>query len=163
MQKHLTILLVEDEPFVALSIAQLLREQGHGVIRANNAAAGLATFASHPEIGLLITDIGLPDLRGDALAEQCRSIRSVPVIFVSGYDSDEVQQSGQTTYVEKPFRSEDILEAVLEVRPLKPRQSKFGRMAAIRRLLKETLAGKLRMDQECERRQISGNASKSAI
>ncbi|WP_460452332.1 response regulator [Alsobacter sp. SYSU BS001988] len=143
MQKHLTILLVEDEPFVALSIAELLREQGHGVIRANDAAAGLALFAAHPEIGLLITDIGLPDLRGDALAEQCRSIRSIPVVFVSGYDTEEVQQSGQTTYVEKPFRSEEILAAVLEVRPLKPGQSMCGRLGAIRRLLRETLAREL--------------------
>src|SRR5689334_8031153 len=102
MPNRLTILLVDDQPFVALSLAETLREHGHGVICANSARAGLAMFKANPDIALLITDVGLPDRPGDVLAAQCRSMRGVPVIFMSGYDSDEVELSAQTCFVEKP-------------------------------------------------------------
>ncbi|WP_460451322.1 response regulator [Alsobacter sp. SYSU BS001988] len=112
MPKRLTILVVDDQPFVALSLAEVLREQGHGVICASSAGAGLAIFSANPDIDLLIIDIGLPDRRGDVLAAQCRLLRAVSVIFISGYDSDEVEPLAHTSFVEKPFTTEDILHAL---------------------------------------------------
>ena len=93
MGRPLAILLVEDEPFVTLTVAEMLGEMGHSVIKAQDGAAGLEAFERHPGVDLLITDIGLPRLRGDALATRCRETRpDLPVVFITGYPAtDEVE------------------------------------------------------------------------
>jgi CheY-like chemotaxis protein len=145
MAKPLAILLVEDEPFVTLTVAEMLAEMGHVVIKARDGAAGLDAFSSHPDVDLLITDIGLPQLRGDALAAKCRETRpDLPVIFISGYPAMDADQADGTVYVDKPFHSAELVAAILEIRPLKPGQTRSTRRQAIRRVLRQTLASAMR-------------------
>ena len=65
-----TVLLVEDEPLIALTLVDILEELGHRPVETMTAAEALDAFRSRDDIDLLITDIGLPDLPGDKLADQ---------------------------------------------------------------------------------------------
>src|SRR6476620_10374010 len=136
MGRPLAILLVEDEPFVTLTVAEMLAEMGHVVTRARDGASGLEIFEAHPTFDLLIADIGLPKLRGDAMAAKCRAIRAdLPVVFISGYPAEDDVEAPRTVYVGKPFHSVDLIAAILEIRPLKPGQTRWSRRRAIRHLL----------------------------
>jgi len=65
------ILIVEDNPDTAASLATLLESYGHTVTVANSGPQGLAAAsASKPDIAIL--DIGLPDMDGHELARQLR-------------------------------------------------------------------------------------------
>jgi CheY-like chemotaxis protein len=65
------ILIVEDNPDTADSLAALLETYGHSVSVACTGPEGLAAaLASTPEIA--IVDIGLPDMDGHELARQLR-------------------------------------------------------------------------------------------
>ncbi|WP_460452169.1 response regulator [Alsobacter sp. SYSU BS001988] len=145
MGRPLAILLVEDEPFVTLTVAEMLGEMGHSVIKAQDGAAGLEAFERHPGVDLLITDIGLPRMRGDALAARCRETRpDLPVVFITGYPATDEVEMQRTAFVGKPFHSAELISAILEIRPLKPGQTLSGRREAIRRVLRDTLATVMR-------------------
>ena len=63
-----TILLVEDEAFVRNVAREVLCSAGYGVVEAVNATQAIARFRKHAgKIQLLLTDIALPDRRGDDL------------------------------------------------------------------------------------------------
>lgn len=67
----LTVLIVEDEPFVRFVARDILEDDGFTVIEVAEAAEALAALAAHPEIVLLFTDIHMPgDIDGLELARR---------------------------------------------------------------------------------------------
>ena len=71
-----TILLVEDEPAVQHALERLLAGEGYSILTASNGAEALALFTTRMnEIELLITDLVMPTMSGQALAERCCIMR----------------------------------------------------------------------------------------
>lgn len=68
MQASRTILLVDDEPFVLSSTAQLLRAAGHKVHTCEQ-WAGVATTVRNEEPDLILMDYDMPTLKGDDLCK----------------------------------------------------------------------------------------------
>lgn len=122
MDRKLNVLLVEDEPLIALTLVDLLDELGHETIEATTAADALSTFRNRPDIDVLVTDIGLPDMQGDELARQCREIRpSLPVLFATGHvmpkPGEEETADPPTVRMTKPFQFEDLDRALRRLYP----------------------------------------------
>lgn len=114
----LRVLLVEDEPLIAMSISELLASFGHSVIEARNGAAAQAAVSRGEPIDLLLTDLGLPDTDGEALAEWCRRERpGIPIVFSTGRDDFaaplSLSEGGRVAVLSKPFDGE-TLRATLE-------------------------------------------------
>jgi len=107
------ILLVDDDPSVRDTTAELLRTLGYAVIQAGGGRAALDCLRSAPEIALLLTDVVMPDMNGPALAEAARAMRpGLPVVFMSGY-SDLAGVTGGAALgrlVGKPFRPGELTE-----------------------------------------------------
>ena len=122
---HETVLLVEDETFVRQYCAELLRELGYTVLEADDALAALRTLDEHPEIELLLTDVGLPVMNGGELAKRAQAKRpDLAVLFASGYPRGIVQQRGQlpadVELLSKPYTRVQLAQrvrAVLDARP----------------------------------------------
>ncbi len=101
-----TVLIVEDEPTIAETLAYLLREDGFTVAMADTGPAGLDAFhALAPD--LILLDLMLPGLNG---IEVCRTIRrssSVPIIMVTARAADAEKvvglEAGADDYLTKPF------------------------------------------------------------
>jgi CheY-like chemotaxis protein len=103
------ILIVDDNRDSADSLAVLLRILGHEVRQAYD---GLEGFAAALEFlpDVLLLDIGLPGMNGYEVAKRIRSengLRSVRIVAVSGYGSDEDRQraraAGFDDYLVKPL------------------------------------------------------------
>ena len=80
------ILLAEDEAMVALSIADLLEDEGYQVSVAGDGVAALA-WARHmgDALDVLVTDLNMPVMGGEALIRALRADRpELPVIVVTG-------------------------------------------------------------------------------
>ena len=111
-----TILIVEDEPFVQMLLADFLSDLDYAVLSAKDAKSALDLLAER-EISLLLTDVGLPGVNGRALAETARQMRpSLPVIFATGYGDKheafkEMLAPGMSI-VAKPFDMQRLAEAV---------------------------------------------------
>ncbi|MBV9952583.1 MAG: PAS domain S-box protein [Acidimicrobiia bacterium] len=109
------ILLVEDEQPLREATARLLQARGYDVVTAGDGIEALDVM-DHEErpMDLVVTDVAMPRLRGDELAERLAVIApEVPVLFVSGFDSGEAPLVGRL--LPKPVAEQDLLRAVREV------------------------------------------------
>jgi two-component system cell cycle sensor histidine kinase/response regulator CckA len=104
-----TVLLVEDERSVRDLIAGVLRALGYTVLEAGNGdeALGVA-HECRAAIDVLLADLVMPHLGGEALAEQLYArYPDMALMFMSGYiDCDAAQMVGHhlgATFLQKPF------------------------------------------------------------
>jgi CheY-like chemotaxis protein len=116
-QNQLTILLVEDEPLISLTICDILEELGHRVLESVSATEAMKMFEAEAVIDLLITDIGLPDMQGDALARKLRQSRpDLPVLFSTGRmasaGSADDLLAPPCEQLSKPFLMHDLQSAI---------------------------------------------------
>jgi CheY-like chemotaxis protein len=110
-----SILLVEDEPLLAMVLEELLLELGHTVTIALNGAEGLAALEKASPFDALVTDIRLPKVDGWALARRARELRpDIPVIYVTGDSAADRQAKGVSGSVllSKPFSPEAFVRTV---------------------------------------------------
>ena len=101
-----TVLLIDDDDRL-LALARLsLNKEGVDVVTASTASEGLALLETSPP-DLVILDIVLPDLSGWEALRRIRNVSAVPVMLLSGRDS-EVDKArgldlGADDYLTKPF------------------------------------------------------------
>ncbi len=114
MSSHVDILLVEDEPAIVDFMERMLRRAGYSVRAVMDGAAAMAALnADVPAV--LILDLALPRVNGWAVLEYLRRVRiPVPVIVVT---ANPLAAARLTTYriqryLVKPFRMDDLLDAV---------------------------------------------------
>src|SRR6266853_1031155 len=77
------ILVVEDEPLIALDIVDSFQKAGASVLSAHNLQDGLR-LAGHSDLSAAIVDFGLSDGEGAAVCKRLTE-RSIPFVLHSGY------------------------------------------------------------------------------
>ena len=60
LQDQSTVLLVEDEPLIRLSLSELLEESGFKVIEAANGQEAVAILEAGRNVNVLLTDVDMP-------------------------------------------------------------------------------------------------------
>lgn len=118
------ILVVDDEPQIHRFLKPALEAAGLAVLRADTATDALRLVATQaPDLVLL--DLGLPDMDGQAALVRLRAFSPVPVIIVSAREREmekvQALDAGADDYVEKPFALAELLAriraALRRVRP----------------------------------------------
>jgi two-component system cell cycle sensor histidine kinase/response regulator CckA len=108
-----TILVVDDCRDLGRVAALLLEGSGYHVLMADHAEQAKEISRRHVNIDLLLTDVEMPVMMGDELAEWFRATRPrMPVVFMSG-DPGQHQRLGSCYFVEKPFRAPELLVEVV--------------------------------------------------
>jgi two-component system, cell cycle sensor histidine kinase and response regulator CckA len=112
-----TVLLVDDHEMLRAVVVELLGELGYPVLAAGSGAEAMAVSAAHEgRIDLLITDLSMPEMNGEELAQRIRSQRpAIRVLYASGHPHGAVgsRDLGQgEAYLEKPFHV-DVLETAI--------------------------------------------------
>ena len=80
------ILLVDDDPLIAMSTTEMLEDLGHRVIGASSGAHALDIIRSGQQIDLMVTDHVMPGMTGIELAAVSRQLRpSLPILLATGY------------------------------------------------------------------------------
>jgi DNA-binding NtrC family response regulator len=111
-----TVLIVDDEPLVAASLARVLEHRGHATLLAETGAQALDTLAAEP-VDLALLDLQLPDGIGlDVLSEMRRLGHDQPVIMVSGVGTIdtavEATRRGALDFLEKPVAVDRLIVTV---------------------------------------------------
>ncbi len=117
-----TVLLVEDEAAVRTPSRAFLRAQGYRVLEAANGDEALRLLAAQEgqPIHLLVTDVVMPKMKGQELAERFLAQRpGTPVLFTSGYTHNSLGTDGTLApgmfFLQKPFAPETLAQRVREI------------------------------------------------
>jgi signal transduction histidine kinase/ligand-binding sensor domain-containing protein/CheY-like chemotaxis protein len=116
-----TILVAEDDQGVRGLACRILVEHGYTVLEAQDGENALKIARSHPsEIDLLITDVIMPRMDGNQLANTLTKFRpQTRVLFISGYQGNVLSARRKTgipfNFLPKPFTPEALTKKVREV------------------------------------------------
>ncbi|MBR7520494.1 response regulator [Pseudomonas juntendi] len=107
------LLVVEDDEIVRMLMLEVLGDLGYSVIEAENATAALEVLEDQRQpLALMMTDVGLPDMRGEALAAKARELRPLlPVLFASGY-AENIDVPEGMHMIGKPFSIDQLRDKV---------------------------------------------------
>lgn len=113
--KH-SILLVEDEKIVRVSLADALRAEGYTVLPVEDGGKAMSALAE-AEFSLVITDIRLPEVSGIEILRKCLfEAPTTPVIMMTAFgtikDAVEAMRIGAFDYITKPFDLDEMLLTV---------------------------------------------------
>lgn len=110
-----TVLVVEDEPGVrGFVVATLERARYHVLVAGSPAEAVALTEGLDERIDVLVTDLIMPGINGQVLAERLVARRpSMRVVLMSGYGASlEASSEGGYRFLAKPFGRDDLIAAV---------------------------------------------------
>ncbi len=115
------ILLVEDDPAIAMSLKVTCKREGWQITWLDNASSVLPMLHSHEaqDLSAIIMDVGLPDGDGLSLCQQIRhtpdidALKDLPIVFLTAR-SDEVDrilglEMGGDDYCAKPFSPRELV------------------------------------------------------
>ena len=107
------ILVVEDEPLIALEMDKALRVAGAKVVSAGFLESGLCS-TEHPQLSAAVVDLHLGDGNGTALCRRLRQ-RGVPFIVHTGYPRMVEREWFGATVICKPAHPDRIVSALVQL------------------------------------------------
>jgi DNA-binding response OmpR family regulator len=112
------ILVVEDEPQLRGLLRLYLEREGHHVTDAGDGRSALEAFDAHGA-DLVILDLMLPGMQGEAVLDALRDARDVPVLITSAKRSDAERiaglRAGADDYLAKPFNPHELTARVAAI------------------------------------------------
>ena len=109
------ILVVEDESRLRQLLRLYLERAGYEVQEAGDGREALDAFDADPP-DLLVVDLMLPRLQGEALIRAIREVSDVPILIASAKRSDVERiaglRLGADDYLPKPFNVHELVERV---------------------------------------------------
>jgi two-component system cell cycle sensor histidine kinase/response regulator CckA len=114
-----TILLVEDDHAVRRLTERILTTAGYRVLVGVDGEQALAVARDHAAIDLLLTDVIMPGMNGQQLADRLTTLRpGLPVIFTSAYTRGVLTETADdrpVAFLDKPFTAAALTEKVRSV------------------------------------------------
>ena len=126
--KNKKVLVVDDEDDAVSFLEAILKEQGLGVISANDGEAGLSKARSESP-DLILLDVQMPKINGFDLFKMLRDdekTKEIPIIMLTGIedkigigfskeDMKEFYHEEPQDYLEKPIEPDKVINAVKNV------------------------------------------------
>ncbi|MFK7737854.1 MAG: response regulator transcription factor [Pirellulaceae bacterium] len=112
------VIVVDDDPGVLTVIGQLLRTNGFNAEEYSTPMDCLASISPN-DIGCVITDLEMPNVNGIELQKRLIDLGSCLSVIVVTAHADvprtiQIMSQGAITLLEKPFKSQQLVEAVQE-------------------------------------------------
>ena len=108
-----TVLVVDDYPSVSEMIATMLRYRGYSVLTASSGEQAKAIAETNGAIDLLLTDVEMPRMRGDELADWFRAAKPrTRILFMSSQPL--VRAPEPFHFLPKPFHVAELFSKVSE-------------------------------------------------
>ena len=85
------ILVIDDDNNHLIAVKEILEMEGHDVYT-HNKPFGSTSLAKTLEPDLILLDVNMPGLSGDALSKLLRSHSKAPIVFYSSNDEDSLRQ-----------------------------------------------------------------------
>ena len=116
-----TLLLCDDDPGIVRMLSSALRRVGYSVVETHGPHEAIAAFHERDgEVDLLVSDVMMPELTGEALLAQLRMGQpGLKAVLLTGYTEDGLQERGvglgDGRVMQKPFSPEELRRVVRDV------------------------------------------------
>ncbi|MEQ1553136.1 MAG: response regulator [Ferruginibacter sp.] len=118
MSRIYKILVVDDDPYILMSLEFLMKKNGYEVMVARNGNEAMEMLnLSVPDIVLL--DIMMPDVNGYDICKYIKSnkkLKEIKVIFMSAKTRDsDIKKGydlGAALYIKKPFSTRELVSNI---------------------------------------------------
>lgn len=103
------ILVVDDDPLIAMSATDMLEDLGHSVIEAHSARRALDILDREPAIALMMTDFAMPGMTGVELAAAAHNKRpDLQILLTTGYADLPNGQQTALPRLGKPYHQSQL-------------------------------------------------------
>ena len=120
------ILVVEDDPDIRDTIAEVLADEGYTVLSAKHGAEGLVCLRDAKQLpSVIILDLMMPVMDGIAFRQEQRKNpdwADIPILVLSAdrTSRDKAEAMGARGYLQKPFDIDQFLKLLREVEAASP-------------------------------------------
>ena len=117
--KKLKILIAEDDESSAVLTTEMFKKHASKVLYAKTGLEAISVFHAHPDIDLILMDIGMPDMDGYEATRQIRRLSKEVVIFMQSayvFDSDREKaiEAGSNAFILKPLDRNWLYKLLME-------------------------------------------------
>jgi PAS domain S-box-containing protein len=115
------ILVIDDESSLVKMVTQILERSGYEVVGKTSSPDALKAFKEdHERFDLVITDVAMPEMSGERVAQEIIQIRpDIPIILCTGHsdrmDENRAMALGIKSFVMKPLERTDLTKTVRKV------------------------------------------------
>ncbi len=121
MEEFKKVLVVDDDPYILMSLEFLMKKNGYDVLVARNGIEALALVDKQkPDVILL--DIMMPDVDGYEICKYIKKsdkLKHTKVVFMSAKTKEtDIQKGydlGAALYITKPFSTRDLVKKIKEL------------------------------------------------
>lgn len=119
------ILVIDDDEEILNLVSKMLTHIGYEVEVAYDGEEGIRMFESNQEFGCVITDIHMPKINGNQVAEYIRSagFPDIPIIAITGFDNEQINEKLFHASLMKPFKLRTLIGLI---RQFTPEHQMFG-------------------------------------
>ena len=113
-----SILIVDDEDDVRFSLRSVLRRMDITIHEASAGLEAVELTRTIDQLGLVLLDVGLPDIDGWEVLDRIRSFCDVPVLVLSARHHDRAllgPPEGPDVFLAKPFANAELVEVVADL------------------------------------------------
>lgn len=111
MRRLYTTLIVDDDPLVLETVANVLAQPGYAVVTACDGYEAIRILADR-HIDLMIADVKMPGLDGTELGMQAKLMRPrLHIIYLTAF-ADSAQKARHGRVLKKPIRAADLVKIV---------------------------------------------------
>jgi len=112
------ILVADDNRQLVEMLRAMLEDAGYDVVSASSGLAASALLDKE-EVDLLILDVLMPGMSGDAVADLLRRSRpDLPVLLMTGDSGESFVPATVYPVLRKPFSEQQLVEAVRQLLPV---------------------------------------------
>jgi DNA-binding response OmpR family regulator len=117
------VLVVDDDPYILMSIEFLMKKNGYDVMVARNGTEALE-FINNNKPELILLDIMMPDVDGYSICKYVKStknLKDIIVVFLSAKTGEaDIKQGydlGASLFISKPFSTRELMKKIKELMP----------------------------------------------
>jgi CheY-like chemotaxis protein len=112
-----TVLVVDDEPLIAMALEAALEDEGYNVATAANGRQGLDRLVQIPRPDIVLLDMMMPVMNGPAMLAAMTAdpdLSAIPVIILSSLPKEAVRArvEGAAEILTKPCTAGEVLAAL---------------------------------------------------
>jgi CheY-like chemotaxis protein len=114
-----TVLIVEDEPLIAMALEAALEDENYRVLTAANGKQGLERL-SEEQADVVLLDMMMPVMSGPAMLTAMAAhptLRGIPVVILSSLPEATIRAKtdGVAAILQKPYTAKEVLRAITQV------------------------------------------------